>query len=324
MDDPIYTKGFSERFGKDFRVDEIQRYKDETIRISGILDEIAARKAEVVDSTPFDDLDDQIILQVIDERLKDLYSVIQSNSNQIKFYVKDAIEDGVQPLEESLEELHRKVDQLLPKKNIKREVLPLRDPLDINVYPIFLRHAGSSAKYKQDLKRSQLRINYTILYYVGLRINEIRKLTYKDIQNAIQARQFNIIHSKTDQSHIHILSPRGVEDLQNLSLEFQIVFEQYDYNYLFGNKRPMHKKSLIRMINEDFKNTSEIYKLPYNIKSHSFRVNVISSLLKITSVQKTAEIIGHEDIRSTLAYKRYSLSRGEIEDLLQQVTESNQ
>ena len=56
--------------------------------------------------------------------------------------------------------------------------------------------------------------------------------------------------------------------------------------------------------------------LPYNIKSYSFRVNIITNLLKVTSVQNTANIIGHTDIRSTMTYNRYALSKNQIQDLL--------
>jgi hypothetical protein len=42
----------------------------------------------------------------------------------------------------------------------------------------------------------------------------------------------------------------------------------------------MHKKSLVRLINSDLRTTYEIGNIPYNIKSHSFRINMISSLLK--------------------------------------------
>lgn len=42
-------------------------------------------------------------------------------------------------------------------------------------------------------------------------------------------------------------------------------------------------------------------------------------LLKITSVQNTADITGHADIRSTMSYKRYALSKKEIEELLQKI-----
>lgn len=69
------------------------------------------------------------------------------------------------------------------------------------------------------------------------------------------------------------------------------------------------------------KHTSKSAGLPYNIKSHSFRVNVISNLLKVTSVQNTADIIGHKDIRSTMAYRRYALSKDEIQNLLESIND---
>ena len=75
------------------------------------------------------------------------------------------------------------------------------------------------------------------------------------------------------------------------------------------------------MINKDLKNTSQKANLPYNIKSHSFRINVISNLLKVTSLQNAADIIGHKNITSTLSYKRYALSKDEIQDLLEKILE---
>ncbi|MFT4645726.1 MAG: hypothetical protein ACI8ZX_002144 [Planctomycetota bacterium] len=68
------------------------------------------------------------------------------------------------------------------------------------------------------------------------------------------------------------------------------------------------------------KHTCKVCDLSYNIKSHSFRVNVISNLLKITTVQNTADIIGHEDIRYTITYIKYTLSKEEINGLLEKIT----
>ena len=39
----------------------------------------------------------------------------------------------------------------------------------------------------------------------------------------------------------------------------------------------------------------------------------------VTEVQNTADIIGHEDIRSTMFYKRFALSKNEIQNLLDQI-----
>lgn len=93
-----------------------------------------------------------------------------------------------------MESLNRKIDKLLPKSKKKREIQPLRDPVDVNLFPVFLLNAGSSYKRQKDLRTAQLRITYTILYHTGLRINEIRHLSNEDIEKAINAAQFNIIH----------------------------------------------------------------------------------------------------------------------------------
>jgi len=91
--------------------------------------------------------------------------------------------------------------------------------------------AGCAVTYKKELRRSQLRICYTILFHVGLRLNEIRNLTLKDILNAIQISQFNLIHYKTNQAHIHAISHQAIEDLKNLEDDYTIVFNKYNCKY---------------------------------------------------------------------------------------------
>ena len=80
----------------------------------------------------------------------------------------------------------------------------------------------------------------------------------------------------------------------------------------------------IRVINWYLKYTGQISGIPFNIKSHSFRINKISNLLHLTLIQNIASIVGHSDIWSTLAYKRYSLIKEEIQDLLKQIEETNE
>lgn len=157
------------------------------------------------------------------------------------------------------------------------------------------------------------------MYHVGLRLNEIRMLTEQSLIDAIGSSQFSIIHFKTKQPYIHVLSKRGVKYLKNLKEEFGVVFTKYKYKYLFGKEKPIHHKTFIQIINRDLKHTSKLARLPYNIKSHSFRVNVRSNLLRVTSVQDTADIIGHKDIKSTMAYKRYALNKKEIQTLLNRI-----
>ena len=290
--------------------------------ILGLLEEIDSKKAEIVERTPFDTLEDNIVREVLEERLDGLYDLIERNPGLTKEYVEEALNKGLESIEDTLDEINSKVNTLLPKSKKKREVQPLRDPMDRKLFPLFLQNAGNNFIYRKDLKEAQIRVAYTILYYTGLRVNEIRMLTRNDINDAIKGGQFNVIHSKTNQAHIHVISSTAVQDLEKRDLDYQIIFDKYKYEYLFGKKKPMHGKALIKTINDDLRNTCETLKLPYNIKSHSFRINHISSLLKVTTVQNTADIIGHKDIRSTIYYKRYALSKKEIEELLEKIVDT--
>lgn len=235
---------------------------------------------------------------MIDNRLSEIYAIIQNNPQVTRQYVEEAIES----IEDSLSQLHNKVDQLLSKSKKYKETLPLRDPIDMNLFPIFFTNAGSATIRQKDFKQAQLKVAYTLLYYTGLRINEIRYITHKKILDAITSSQLNVIHYKTKQAHIHVLSKNDVKKLKELSLEYTIIFSKYNYKHLFGKSKPIHQKALTRFINNDLKNTCQVFDIPYNIKSHSFRINMISNLLKTTTVQHAAQIIGHNDIHSTMSY----------------------
>lgn len=319
MVEPMYTKAFSEYFGTDFRLEHVAQYKNDNHQIRNILTEIAAKKAEVVNETPFDDYEKNLELKAIDQRLNDIYILLENHADITQKFVEQAVE----PIEESLDELHLKVDKLLPNIKKQRQVLPLRDPTTGSIFHTFMANAGNTFKQQKNLKRSQLRILYTILYHAGLRLNEARYLTYEDIQKTISSSQLSVIHHKTKTSHIHVLSNRAIKDLNKLKIDYEIVFEQHKYRYLFGKSEPITGKSLIRLVNRDLKYTCEIANLPFNIKSHSFRINLISSLLRITTVQNVADIVGHDDIRSTLKYKRYALEKEEIQNLLEKIDNYN-
>ena len=330
MVDPLHPRGFSERFGKDYRIDEINNFKNQNKEVVGILEQIAARKAEIVDSTPFDNFEDNFALELIDKRLMELYEIIQNNPLIVKAFVENAIEPvGEDVLElrdelrEEMQNLNYKIDMLLPKERKNRETQILRDPVDNNLFPIFFTNAGTTFPRRTDLKQAQLRVTYTILYHCGLRINEIRYLNEEDIQRAISAAQLSLIHHKTNKPHVHVLSKKAIKDLKGLNAEFSIIFVKYKFKFLFGKNQPITGKNLIKMVNQDLKITSERFGIPFNIKSHSFRVNMITNLLKVTSVQNTANIMGHQDIRSTMSYNRYALSKNQIQELLDKIEEEH-
>ena len=197
---------FSPRFGDDIRRGEVEKFKVQNSEVISILQELAAKKAEIVDRTPFDDFEDNLALQLIDNRLSELYALIKTSPEVTRKYVEEVIE----PVSESLDKIDRKIDMLLPNRKPPKEVLPLRDPLDFNLYPQFMVNVGNCFNQQHQLKRAQLCITYTILYYGGFRLNEIRFLTNEQSQNAISSSQFSLIHYKTNKPHIHVLSKKAV------------------------------------------------------------------------------------------------------------------
>ena len=155
-----HDKAKSAHIGDDFRIKEVEKFKAENTNYSSILADLAARKAEIVDKTPFDNYEDNIVLEVIDNRLNEIYGIIKNNPEVTKQYVEEIIE----PIEGSLDKLHVKVDKLLCKNKKQKETLPLRDPIDMNLFPLFLAKAGSQSLRKKNLRQAQLRIAYTLLY----------------------------------------------------------------------------------------------------------------------------------------------------------------
>ena len=141
-----------------------------------------------------------------------------------------------------LEELDRKIERLLPKPKKNHAIQKLRYPLDYKILTLFLNNAGSQSKRKVDLRRSQLRICYTIIFHLGTRINKIKHLKYKNITDAIKTFQFNLIQHKPKETYTHILSDRVIYDFKNLRMDYEIVFEKYKYEFLFGKVKPIAKK----------------------------------------------------------------------------------
>jgi hypothetical protein len=56
--------------------------------VSSILAELAAKKGELVEKTPFDDFENKLALQLIDNRLNEIYSIIKDNPDTTRAYVK--------------------------------------------------------------------------------------------------------------------------------------------------------------------------------------------------------------------------------------------
>jgi len=94
------------------------------------------------------------------------------------------------------------------------------------------------------------------------------------------------------------------------------ILIKYKYQSLFSKNKSIMEKYLIGLINKNLKNTCEVNQIFYNIKLHSFGINMVSKLLQKNSVQNAMSIIVHKNIKFTISYKRYWINKIEIYDLL--------
>ena len=117
-----------------------------------MLEEISYKKAEIVNQTPFDLFKDNLALQVIEELLQSIYSLIENNPDLTREYVKEAIF----PIQDQLGNIEHKINQLLLQRTKKRTILPLKDPVYTDLFKVFFNAAGRSYKRQKDLKIAQL------------------------------------------------------------------------------------------------------------------------------------------------------------------------
>ena len=148
-----------------------------------------------------------------------------------------------------------------------------------------------------------------------MRINELRKCTLEEIETAIDRSEIRIIIFKSNRPHNYILSKAAVRKLKSLTPELMLLKKVEKYTYLFGKTNPPHPKALLKIVNDDLANTCKMCNISDNISSHSFRIALISRLLRVSQIHEVAELIGHKDIRTTMAYSRYRLPKSEIQEI---------
>ena len=173
--------------------------------------------------------------------------------------------------------------------------------IDNNLFSLFLHHAGDSAQRQKDLRQAQLQIAYIILYYCSIRqISEIRRFTKKDIEQIISNGFGDLGKSKTKgaKQSFRLLDhcePNVLDKIiEYIRINFQIIFKDYEYQFLFGKERPITDKSFIKIVNEDLKATSKKYFLPCIVTSVNFQDSITIDLSNFLQ-KKNTKIISEEN-----------------------------
>jgi integrase len=310
--------------------DEIEKLPEDVEELNRLQNEVSLVfenvKTDILDLVVREaELFDEDLLWRSEKVGKSLFFLLKNLSENTKTNYKNLVELVETRFQIVLEEVSE-IKTLIKKKEITRNYSPkpLRDPIEKKHYDLLMENAGSLflSSPRFSLVCSQLRIIYSFLFYFGLRISEVQQLRLCHIEQVLQGSTLEIYSSKTNSIHRQAVPEEAIEVFKSLKKEINLLFVEAKLTTLtdsvFRTKRtPMSNKHFIRYVNNDIEATLQKFGIAKNYRAHSFRVNLITQLLRTgTSLEATADIIGHKNILSTLRYNRYSLNNQEKIDRL--------
>lgn len=207
------------------------------------------------------------------------------------------------------------IKEIVEKKPKKiRLSQPLRQPASNSIY--FALMEQEREPHEKRLQFARFRVAITLLWATGLRANEIRSITYEDIQSIIDHQVIQVHQPKTNKFRVIHFAQETVKPFLQLKKDLHYLYKLRGNNTLAGD---ILESNWIKFLNERLRERTKHLKL--NIKSHSFRVNFVTSLLKHAPIQTVAHIIGHSNINTTLRYDRYYQDPQKTKELISKAFE---
>ena len=148
---------------------------------------------------------------------------------------------------------------------------------------------------KNNLKRT-----FVLLYFTGMRINEVKQLKIKDIYTIIEKEELIILSHKTRKERKLFFSKDAIKQVKKY---FLFSDDAKDDDYIItvkGNTSKIPASStFIKKVNTFIQEV-----LGHRFSSHSFRSGLITDMAKSINPKFIKEFIGHSDIKTTMRYVR--------------------
>lgn len=145
---------------------------------------------------------------------------------------------------------------------------------------------------KENLKRT-----FILLYYTGMRVNEVKQLKVKDILAILENGELIIITHKTKKERKLFFSKKSIKEIRK-----NFIFENYqEDDYIIKAKgNPQKTPCDVTFISQVNSFIQEV--LGHRYSSHSFRAGLITHMSKSINPKFIKEFIGHSDINTTMRY----------------------
>ena len=177
-----------------------------------------------------------------------------------------------------------------------------------NITPKDFKHLINYLKADESIRvarKDRLLKAFYLLYYTGLRVNELQQLNQKMIVELLENRKLKVIaHKQKVEKYIYV-SEEGGKALSKIfgSLEENV-------NYVFTSERTgINSQLAVNSMIRDINSYLHLVFLNKNVTSHSFRQTLITELAsKNVNTKVIQSLIGHKSINSTYRYIKPSES----------------
>ena len=181
---------------------------------------------------------------------------------------------------------------------MKKGFKQIKESITKEEYKKLLHFTSNDINIKDNSKQNLLR-TFTILYFTGLRLNELQEMKLSHIKELLENGVTKLILPKTKSERKLFASTQFKKELKPL-FEEQLQSDTLDI-------RVITKKSTNSSINSDvfIKQVNSKIKeiLGDGYTSHSFRQGLITQMAsKQINAKIISKFIGHSDVKTTMGY----------------------
>lgn len=183
--------------------------------------------------------------------------------------------------------------------SVKKEIKRIKENITEKEYKKLMSFVRGDEKLRKNTKSNLLR-TFTLLFFSGLRVNEVQELKIKDIKKLLDEESIKIDIKKTSSERKLYLTSTFKKELLKI----------FDFNIEEGDNRIITKGScknknvginnivFIQQVNSVIK---EILGTGYS--SHSFRQGLITEMSsKQINIKIISKFIGHKNVSTTMGY----------------------
>ncbi len=172
----------------------------------------------------------------------------------------------------------------------------LKKPITNKEFMVLMNYTQNNPSMRENTRNNFKRL-FTILYYTGMRINEVPTLTVGDIQDGIENHELIIQSHKQKKERQVLLTPTSIKELKKL-IESETNRE---HKVIKVKSNPFTTPSPIGFIGRVNRVIQEVLGDRYS--SHSFRQGLITELgVNGVNPKIIQTFIGHKNVSTTMNY----------------------